>query len=73
MPTAVENMITARDNLAARLAEVTASGAAKPTYTENGRSVSWTEYIAMLRQQLKELNGDIQAMQPFEVRTRMRP
>lgn len=34
MPTAYEHIVTARDNLAARIAEVTAegSGAEKPSY-----------------------------------------
>lgn len=71
MATAVENLITARDNAAARLAEITASQA--PTYTENGRTVNRTEYMTALQAMITSLNQQIAAMGPFEVRTRMSP
>ena len=69
MATALENLITARDNVAARLAEVTAS--LKPTYTVDGESYSWESYQAMLTDQLAKLNALIQQQSgPWEVRSR---
>lgn len=62
MATYLENLITARDNLAATLAE----HGHKPDYSIDGQSVNWSE----LRKRLRDLNDDIAAAGgPFEVRT----
>jgi hypothetical protein len=43
-------------------------GSAQPSYTENGRSVSKTEYLNALYEQRRKLLADIQqASGPFEV------
>lgn len=66
MATALENLTTARDNICARLAEVTAS--ARPNYSIDGETVSHADYIDMLNRQLETVNKQIQAMgSPFMV------
>lgn len=57
MATLVQNLITARDNLAAELA--TNSANPKPTYSVAGRSVSWSSYRSDLIDQIERLNGQI--------------
>jgi hypothetical protein len=60
-----ENLQTAIDNVAAKLAEVTANP--KPSYSIDGQSVSWGEYYRMLTGHLKELReAKIAADGPFE-------
>jgi hypothetical protein len=44
--TVAENLATAKANYAAKLAEISADP--KPTYSVNGRSISWGEYHKML-------------------------
>jgi len=68
-----DNLRTARENIAARLAEITASP--KPSYSIDGQSVSWTEYSNSLVQQLKEVNQQLQEIEsgneePWEIRQR---
>ena len=57
-PTDANNLATAYGNVCALIAQVTAS--AQPSYSENGRSVSKTEYLAMLIDKQKAL---LQALQ----------
>ncbi len=64
MPTYQENLTTARDNFATKLAEVSASP--KPTYNIDGQSVSWTEYYKFLSEQIQSLNKQINEAEPFE-------
>lgn len=60
--------MTARDNVAARLAEVTASP--RPNYAVDGESYEWADYVAMLTEQLENLDKAIQrAGGPFELRS----
>jgi len=69
MATAAENFLTTYNNVAARLAEITASP--KPSYTENGRTFNWTEYQRFLVDQmttLKELL--VSAEGPYELESR---
>lgn len=62
------NLITAKEQVAARLVELTASP--KPSYSVDGQSVSWESYFATLTNQLQALEQAIQrADGPFEVRT----
>lgn len=68
MATYAENLTTARNNIAARLAEITA--APKPNYSLDGESYSWSEYHDMLTRQLEKLEGLLsRAAGPFEVRS----
>lgn len=59
MPTVMENLETARSNMAARLAEITANP--KPDYSIDGKSVSWSGYVSMLTDQMQRINALIQA------------
>lgn len=70
MATFLANLKTTRDNMAARLAEITASP--KPTYSIDGESYSWESYQSMLAQQLASLNQLIAAQEPFLIRSRGR-
>jgi len=57
-------LIIARDQLANTLVEVTSFPA--PNYSINGTSISWSEYITQLTQQIEKLNELIQiAQSPF--------
>ena len=69
-PDYVTSLIQARDNAAARLAEILASP--KPSYTVHGHSVSWTEYQKMLAEQLAQCNQLITQGTPFEFVTAVR-
>jgi hypothetical protein len=68
-----DNLKAVKENIAARLAEITASP--KPSYSIDGQSVSWTEYFNSLVQQLKEINQQLEAagsvaVAPWEIRQR---
>jgi hypothetical protein len=68
MATYVQNLTTTRDQIAARLAEMTVSP--KPNYSIDGVSYSWDQLRMSLSQQLKDLNEMIQmADGGFEVRS----
>lgn len=72
MPTALENLQTARDQIAARIVEVTAS--ANPDYSVGGRSISKGTYLTQLGAELERLEKLIQRLGgPYEIRTRYRP
>lgn len=68
MATYLENLTTARDNLAAKLAEVSADP--KPTYSIDGQSFSWVEYYKFLTDSVDALNLQISGGEPFEEVTR---
>jgi uncharacterized coiled-coil DUF342 family protein len=69
MATAQENMITARNQIAERIVELTAS--LNPDYSENGESVQNSAYLDSLMRQLEKIEEIIQAMGgPFEQRAR---
>jgi len=64
----VDDLKTARDQLVARIVEITASP--KPSYTVDGQTVSWTAYLKELREGLRQLEEEIRRAEgPFEVRT----
>ena len=55
MATEAENIQTALENVAQQVADLTANP--KPSYSENGRSVSWGEHmqsLLALQKQLRE-------------------
>lgn len=64
MATYLENLTTARDNIAARLAEITAQ--AKPSYDVDGQRVEWNDYFKSLTEQLAALNEQINGAGVFE-------
>lgn len=64
-----DDLTTSRDNLAARLAEITASP--KPTYNVNGQMFSWTEYQRFLLDGIRALDELVAAnTAPFEILSR---
>lgn len=69
MATYRENLITARDEIAERLAAISANP--KPNYSLDGESYSWADYFDMLSRNLKNIEEAIQrADTPFEIRSR---
>ena len=65
----VDSLITARDNFATQLAEI--SAAPKPSYTVDGQQVSWTDHYRFLSEQIDKLNQQISAASPFEIQTQL--
>lgn len=53
MATALDNVNTAIVNVTALIASITANP--QPTYSLDGQSVSWSEYLATLTAQLEKL------------------
>lgn len=69
MPTYAENLETSRDQIAARIASITASD--NPDYTVGNRTISKAAYLATLTDQLEKINKALQtAGGPWEIRTR---
>ena len=68
MPTYTEQLTTIRDQVVARLADITANP--KPNYTIGDETYEWTDYQRMLFEQLTRLNEAIGLSQPYEIRTR---
>lgn len=67
MPTYEQNLTTIRDNIAAKLAEISANP--KPNYSVDGQSVSHGDFFAMLMRQMAEANAAIASGTPFEIVT----
>ncbi len=65
MPSYLENLHTARDQIAANLATITAEP--KPNYSIDGQSVSWQSLVESYTQQLARLDDLIAAAEPFEI------
>lgn len=69
MATRAENLSTSLDNIAAQLADMTANP--KPTYSIDGKSVSWGEHFRNLQDAYEKLSALRQiADGPIEVRSR---
>lgn len=64
MATYLENLTTARDNIAARLAEITAQP--KPSYDVDGQRVEWNDYFKALTDQLAKLTETINGASIYE-------
>lgn len=66
------NLQTARSNLISALATATASP--KPNYSINGQSVSWADYLRMLREEIAAIDALIAEEEgPYEVTTEVCP
>ena len=64
----IDSLTTAKAQIAANLAAITLNP--KPTYSVDGQSVSWSEYHAMLAEQMARINDLIQVEGgPFENRS----
>ena len=57
-------METIRDQILARIVEVTASP--KPDYTEEGQTYKWSDYLAKLNKSLKDTNDEIERIESRE-------
>jgi len=68
MPTYLENLLATRDQIAANLAAITVEP--KPSYAIDGQQVDWQSLFNSYTQQLAELNAQIAAADPVEVRSR---
>jgi len=53
----VDDLVTARNNIAALLKDITANP--KPDYSIDGKSVSWGSYLTQLQEQLRNLDEAI--------------
>lgn len=56
----LEKLMTIRDQLEDRLAEVTATP--KPSYKVDAQEFNWTQYTEMLRKSILDLTGQITAL-----------
>jgi hypothetical protein len=65
MPSYLENLHTAREQIAANLATITAEP--KPNYSIDGQSVSWQSLVESYTQQLARLDALIASAEPFEI------
>jgi len=68
MATYLENLTTARDQVAANLAAITADP--KPDYTIDGQTVAWQSLYDSYLEQLQRLNAQIAEADPFEFHSR---
>lgn len=65
---AIDDLKAARDNMAARLKEITASP--KPSYDMDGQRVSWTQYQTFLLDGIERLDKQIANDEgPYELDT----
>ena len=67
MPSDQEQYQTIKTQTLAVIAEITA--APKPTYTIDGQSVSWNEYLARLRQTVDWCDEKIGGGEPYEIQS----
>jgi hypothetical protein len=63
----LQNLIAARDNVAAQLVEITADP--KPSYSIDDQWIDWTTHFKALTDRLERLCAAIQAARPFELPT----
>lgn len=68
MPTDDENLTTARSNLTAALAEITANP--KPNYNIDGQMIAWGDYLKQLMDGIKAIDEQLAGSEPFEIVTR---
>lgn len=65
MATAAEQYATIKENALARIAEITASR--KPSYSIDGQSISWNEYLNSLQATVKWCDEQLKSAAPFEI------
>jgi hypothetical protein len=63
----LEQIETIKTNTLAQMAAVSAER--KPTYTEDGQSFAWTEYLNHLQRRVDWCNQQLAAEEPFEIPT----
>lgn len=67
MPTDVEQIESIRTQSLAQLAELRASP--KPSYSIDGQTVSWTEYVKSLQETIEWCDAKLAGYRPFEFRS----
>lgn len=65
MVTDAETIATIKSNALARIAEITADP--RPTYTRDGRTYQWTEYLDQLQKTVAWCDQQTVAVDPFEI------
>lgn len=65
MPSYVEHLQQAREQIAANLAAITTEP--KPNYSIDGQSVSWQSLVESYTDQLAKLDALLAAGEPFEI------
>ena len=68
MPSDLEQLQTIRSQTLAILAEMTANP--KPSYTLDGQTVSWGDYLAKLRATVDWCERKLAGCEPFEIHSR---
>ena len=68
MPTDQEQIRTIKSQTLALLADVTTIP--KPSYSIDGQSVSWSDYLAQLRETVRWCDQQLAGEEPFEEHTR---
>lgn len=68
MPTDQEQLQTIKTQTLALIAEITA--APKPSYAIDGQAVSWSEYLAQLKQTVAWCDERLTQVEPFESHSR---
>ena len=68
MTSDLEQIAAIKSNTLAQMVAV--STERKPSYTENGQSFSWTQYLEHLEKRVEWCNQMLAAAQPFEIETR---
>lgn len=63
----LEQIETIKTNTLAQMAAVSAER--KPTYSEDGQSFAWTEYLNHLQRRVDWCNEQLAAEEPFEIPT----
>ncbi len=68
MPTDLEHLRTIKSQTLALVAELTANP--KPTYTLDGQTVSWNDYLASLQATVDWCERKLAGEEPFEIHSR---
>jgi hypothetical protein len=68
MPSDLEQLATIKSQTLALIATITANP--KPTYSIDGQSVDWSEYLRRLQETVAWCDQQLAAQAPFEFETR---
>jgi cytochrome c556 len=67
VPSVAENLQTAKESIAAKLAA--AAAAVGPSYSVDGQSVDRVAYMRSLREEMEAINALLTQEEPFEIRS----